>query len=549
MAATRTVDCCVVGAGPVGLAFALEAAEAGLSVLLVDAGSTSSGRRDIPGRADGSDVIVDPDRHAPIEQVTRRGIGGTSWLWGGRCVRFEPIDFEHRDFVPDSDWPVTIDDIRPWEAAAADYLDCGSARFRSDAADWVGLDGFEMSQLERWARQPTLADRLGSRVQDHPRITVLLDAPVVDIDFATGGAVSALVVQERGRRRQVRAARYVLAMGGLETTRLLLSIQRSHPAMFGGVHGPLGRFYMGHATGSVADVVFTDPRRAREMDFHRDGDGTYLRRRFTLTEEVQRREGILNTSFYLDNPPFYEVNHRNATLSLVYLGLVIPAVGRRILAEGIRLRHIGPPPRRIGAHVANVLRRPWRAAADVLDVLRNRYLSAVRKPGFILPNEAGRYAVHYHGEQIPNPDSRLSLVNGGADSRLTIDYRFTDQDIDSVVRSHELLDEQLRAAGIGHLEYLARTADEVRASIWDQAIDGFHSIGTTRMSTEPVDGVVDSDCRVHGSENLYIASSSVFRTAGEANPTFLATCLAVRLAHHLAGMAAKIAVDRVERVR
>jgi len=57
------------------------------------------------------------------------------------------------------------------------------------------------------------------------------------------------------------------------------------------------------------------------------------------------------------------------------------------------------------------------------------------------------------------------------------------------------------------------------------------------MSSDPGDGVVDPDCRVHGVENLFIASSSVFRTGGEANPTFLAVCLAVRLAHYLSSPA------------
>ncbi|SFN58257.1 GMC oxidoreductase [Mycetocola miduiensis] len=540
-------DCCVVGAGPVGLACALEAADAGMSVLLVDAGSARSVRKNVPERADGPDIIVDPDRHAPIEHVTRSGIGGTSWLWGGRCVPFEPIDFEYRDFVPDSGWPITIDDIRPFEAAAVDYLDCGEANFRADAAEWAGLGDFTMSQLERWSRQPRLGDRLGRRVQEHPGITVLGDSPVVDIDFAPNGEAYTLVVEYRGRRRRIAATNYVLAMGGLETTRLLLTLQRSHPAMFGGVDGPLGRYYMGHAAGHVADLVLDEPERARELDFHRGAEGTYQRRRFTLSGAAQRRERILNTSFYLDNPPFHDVKHRNATLSLVYLALVIPFVGRRVLAERIRLRHIGAPPRRIGAHLTNVLRRPWRAAADVGDILRYRYFSAVRKPGFILRNESGRYALRYHAEQIPNADSRIALVPGGG-SRLTIDYRYTDHDIDSLLRCHQLLDARLRAAGVGRLEYVAPTEEGVRESIWEQAIGGVHSVGTTRMSVDPDDGVVDADCRVHGSANLYIASSSVFRTTGEANPTFLATCLAVRLANHLARKTVDVSTVHAEDV-
>lgn len=535
------IDLCVVGAGPVGLSTALASAELGKRVLLVDAGTATSGGRDVDLAGEGLPTrVVDAARHAPLEQTTRRGIGGTSWLWGGRCVRFEPIDFEARDYVPDSEWPIDVHDVEQWQGAAARYLDCGTATFRSTEPDWEGLDDFEMSQLERWARQPKLAPGLGARVLEHPLIHVLMETRLTDLDLADDGSVEALVVSRAGTTTRLTAPAYVLAMGGLEITRFLLGVQQNRPALFGGVDGPLGRYYMGHATGSIADIVFDDPSRAAELDFERDAGGTYVRRRFTLTEEAQRRHRVLNTSFYLDNPPFYEYEHRNPTLSLVFLGLAIRPVGSRLIAEGIRLRHIGQPPYHFRAHVINVLRKPWRAAADVLDVLRQRYLAKVRRPGFILRNDGGRYAIHYHGEQVPNPDSRVFVqTREDGSPELRIDYRYVEQDIDSLLRCHELLDEQLRRAGIGRIEYLAPTPEGVRASAWEQATDGFHSIGTTRMSADPADGVVDRECRVHGSDNLYIASSSVFRTAGEANPTFLAACLAVRLAHQLAQVHAR----------
>ena len=119
---------------------------------------------------------------------------------------------------------------------------------------------------------------------------------------------------------------------------------------------------------------------------------------------------------------------------------------------------------------------------------------------------------------------------------MRIDFRYTEQDIDSVLRFHALLDERLRAAGRGRIEYLDPPERRAEA-VWEQSTDGFHHIGTTRMSAEPGDGVVDADCRVHDVGNLYIASSSVLRTSAEANPTFTTVCLALRLAHHVAGLA------------
>jgi choline dehydrogenase-like flavoprotein len=58
-------------------------------------------------------------------------------------------------------------------------------------------------------------------------------------------------------------------------------------------------------------------------------------------------------------------------------------------------------------------------------------------------------------------------------------------------------------------------------------------MGTTRMHNDPRQGVVDSNCRVHGIGNLYIAGAAVYPTAGSANPTLTLVALALRLSDHL----------------
>jgi choline dehydrogenase-like flavoprotein len=66
-------------------------------------------------------------------------------------------------------------------------------------------------------------------------------------------------------------------------------------------------------------------------------------------------------------------------------------------------------------------------------------------------------------------------------------------------------------------------------TVGNHPIGGYHHLGGTRMSDDPAHGVVDADCRVHGYGNLHIAGSSVFSTAGWANPTFTIVALALRL--------------------
>jgi choline dehydrogenase-like flavoprotein len=53
------------------------------------------------------------------------------------------------------------------------------------------------------------------------------------------------------------------------------------------------------------------------------------------------------------------------------------------------------------------------------------------------------------------------------------------------------------------------------------------------MSRDPSEGVVDSQCRIHGLENAYIIGGSVFPTVSWANPTFTVLALTFRLAEWL----------------
>src|SRR5712664_3341035 len=126
-------DVCVVGAGPIGLTVALECEAAGLSVLLLEAGDENS-RKPVECLSDAE--ILDASRHPSLDLVTRNGLGGTSAVWGGRCVPFDDIDFEQRSFVPHSGWPISHEELKPWYPRAAHYLDCGNGGFVSPPANW-----------------------------------------------------------------------------------------------------------------------------------------------------------------------------------------------------------------------------------------------------------------------------------------------------------------------------------------------------------------------------------------------------------------------------
>ena len=98
---------------------------------------------------------------------------------------------------------------------------------------------------------------------------------------------------------------------------------------------------------------------------------------------------------------------------------------------------------------------------------------------------------------------------------------------DSVARSLEVIGNQLRARGLSEFD-LSEPQHLAHYGSY-----GYHHMGATRMSATPTQGVVDANCKLHGLENLYIASSSVFPTGGAANPTLTISALALRLSLHL----------------
>src|ERR1700744_2101688 len=116
----------IVGAGPAGIVQALELRRHGIEVVML-AGGADGFDADFQTLADAE--IADPRRHAPMQIAVRRALGGTSLLWGGRCLPFDDIDFADRPHVPFGGWPLSHDDIRPWYATGMRYLNAGAPDF------------------------------------------------------------------------------------------------------------------------------------------------------------------------------------------------------------------------------------------------------------------------------------------------------------------------------------------------------------------------------------------------------------------------------------
>jgi choline dehydrogenase-like flavoprotein len=495
----------VAGAGPAGLAVARTLADRGRRVLLLE-----SGGFDVEEPAARLSDLEDagPPRHR-LGPARDRRFGGS--LWYGRLVTFDPIDFEPRPWVPESGWPIAKSEIDARIGDAAAFLglaapDALAPAFWHDEPALRLFDGGGLSpRIHVIVRQKDLGQRHRSAVSSSGRLTALLHATVsgIDVDSSTRAVTALRLHTLGGRELRARARHYVLACGGLENAQLLLGLADEQPGVLGPSEKAVGRFLMDHPRVDGLARLHLDPAHPSYLALFRrltEGPARESRSRLMiaagLSDATQRTEQLLNACafFYVESEP------------------EVRAV-RDVLDDAVQRGW----PSDVGQFARGV---PTMARAGLARYRRQPY----KLHSLVMVEQL---------EQVPQADSRVTLGHE-RDSlgrrRLRLDWRVSADTIRTQRRLHRVLADRLQQQGVGRLESPLLTDPDFVPAYGDAA----HPIGTTRMSSAPERGVVDADLRVHALRNLYVTGSSVFPTAGHANPTLSIVALSLRLAARLA---------------
>lgn len=530
-----TADLCIVGAGAAGITLALQFAESGQRVLLLEGGEEQK----LPAAQSLYAGTVDtPDLHSPPDRYRERRFGGTTTTWSGRCLPFDPIDFERRPWIADSGWPISYEDVARHYPEAVALCEAGEAEFSAERVKPGGMrplirtfttSNFDTDRIERFSCPTNFGARYRHRLAESHAIDVILGANVTEILTAEDGSrVRSLAVRGLdGRRFTVSAQQVVLATGGLEIPRLLLASRDRHAAGLGNRSDLVGRFYMCHIAGTIGDLRLDVDARDVNAGYEQADDGTYCRRRLALTAEAQAEHGIANALMRLHFPSIPDPSHGSGPLSVLYLAK--PFVGHE---HGKRLQNRGGEGMWL-RHALNVARDPFATTAFMWRWLRYRTLAARKFPSVIVPTRDNRFSIDFHGEQVPNRDSRVTLgheTDAFGMPRLAIAWRHSPADMRTAEVALALFAADLARWGRGRLTYDG--AAVAHHMLRDGAYGGHH-IGTTRMSASPMGGVVDMTGRVHGVANLYVAGASVFPTSSQANPTLTVVAMSLGLAETL----------------
>ncbi len=493
-------DICIIGAGAAGISIALEWNHTPYKVILLEGGGFDFDPK-IQNLYAGK---ITGQRYFPLSSARLHYFGGTTGHWGGYCAPHDPIDFEKRDWIENSGWPINRKDLDPYYRRASVNLDLGPFNYTTDYfqnkdPNMIPLpldSSVVVDKMWQFSKPTKFGEKYKQTIVDSPNIYLYTKANVVEIlSNENSSEIEGVVTKNfEGRNHKVKAKHFILACCTIQNARVLLASQQRSPKGLGNDHDLVGRYFMEHVEVDSGELWLLKPSWLKLYML----SWTVTKARAELGVSAQKQE---------------EYKILNGTLSLKPLNFA-----KKIKPTIDMWSHEDP-----------------RAS---LNQLNTDISKAVKSTGILPETGTNSYQLFTRVEQAPNPNSRVTLEpekDGLGMPRATLHWELTAFEKRSIRKIHQIIGEEMGRSNVGRikvLDYLQNQDDNDNS--WPDFVGGgWHHMGTTRMNEDPKKGVVDVNCKVHGISNLFIAGASCFPTAGSPNPTFTLVSLSIRLSDHL----------------
>jgi choline dehydrogenase-like flavoprotein len=516
---------CIIGGGVAGITLAREMEAKGIPTCLLESGGfePDDETRDLYR---GQDVGLP---YSFADGCRGRFLGGSSNCWGGWCRPLDPWDFDQRGWIPNSGWPFGLAELQPYYERTHQLLRLGPKNFepefweraigRKDVVRIPLVTGKVRDTVSQFSPPARFGKLYREELRGAQHVRIFLYANAVNIAAGPAGRdiTHIDVATLSGRRLTVAASLFVLATGGIENARLLLASNKVHPAGLGNGNDLVGRYFMDHPRLQSGLVRFA-PKWARnklyDIKYHYMNSavaafGTHIASQLALRPEILEQERLLNAR--------------------VWFASVFPGEGSAGAQALFRCKQALLHKEQAGWKLHRDLAT---MAAHPVDTVGYGF-TRLFQPRALIRGVKFQIIV----EPVPDRDSRVTLSPVLRDRlgmpRVRVDWRLGNQVRRTFDRTLSILADELRQGGVAQVALDA----PIENGAWPDSFEKegtWHHMGTTRMHDSPRQGVVDRNCKVHGMDNLYIAGSSVFPTAGANFPTITIAALTLRLSEHLA---------------
>lgn len=503
-------DTVVIGGGAVGLSVYADLLRNQKNVLLLEAGGASLDIR--------SQSVIQSATNTghPLEGLhlgRYRYLGGTTNFWAGQLIEFDPIVFQDRPWIGIKGWPYSKEDIQPFYRKAMNLLGMEEA-IESDDDVWkrVGTAPPILSEelnffFTRWIKIPNFS-KLFQREIKCERGKVIINANAVGIIRPENEKGHAIRISTfGGRHGTVRARQIILALGTIETSRLLLLPYTDGTIPPWASNPWLGTAYIDHLDLNVGDVIPIDHERFANLFENIFLDGIKYNPKLKLSEDSQIHRKIVGVAGAFIYTTSYKEHSENVKLFL------------RALMDGRIPSNIIDFPR----HILSLGR--------VAIPMAYRYLRSSR---VFHPKDSSIF-FRVTSELIPSIQSRITL-NREKDQlgvpTANVHWHIDGRELEAVAHFAEsvridLLDQSLAELNINPL-LTARDPEFLK-----QGDDTNHQMGGCRMGTNPGEGLVDSNAKIFGTNDIYVAGAAIMPSSGFPNCTLTSIAIGLRLSEHI----------------
>jgi choline dehydrogenase-like flavoprotein len=511
-------DVLIVGAGIAGIVLGARLRRNKMRVVILESGGLAQDSDTHPLNR----VVQLGDGYRGATQGRYRCLGGTSTRWGGALIPFLANDLSDRAYLGLPKFPVGMDAVLPYLSALERDFGLDDGPYEEDFVERIGAGKYiptgDCDFCARFAKWPTFKNRnvaslFSELIKSDRDLEVSLNSTVTSfrMNVDNGRIVSATGRNLSGRSISISAKHFVICAGAIETTRLLLLLDRQYDGrVFRGCDA-IGRCFYDHISAAVASIDARDVDRLNRLAGFRFVGSTMRSVRFELSPDAQKREKV--------GSAFGHISFKNERDS-----------GFEVLRQLLRSRQRGAP-----FHPSLL----FGALRDLPYLARLGLWRAVHHQ-LLWPAPAS-YELHVVAEQLPRIDNYITLASELDFFGLplaAINWRITDQDCQTFGAFRRLFDKFWDRRGLHAIGKLI-WADELKSDLMDRKshVDVYHPGGSARMGTDRRSAVVDLDLRVFGVPNLWTASTAAFPSGGGANPTMTLMLFTMRLADHLAQIA------------
>ena len=468
----RIYDVCIFGAGPAGISLALKLHNNNKRVLICEAGDENYSEQS----QNCYKGIVKGDEYFDLDVTRLRYLGGSSNHWGGWCRTFNKMDFNRGDIGEYLIWPIEKKDIDP---------------FFDETAKIIGLPkperlNYRESISRKYSLESIEFDYSGTNfntkyinvLKKSKNIDLLLNANLKKLIIENNKIKSCDIISYNFSTKNISAKNFVFAMGGIENSRQLLWQQKINNENLYDTQIPVGEYWMEHPHYTLGNLVLKKKFINSPMFERSKIEVGFIQ----LKHDIQKKLNILSCGLRLEWP-----GYTNA---------------KQIIAD-------------LACYAPNL-------SKEIFNLFNQNLMCAAR--------------VRAAWEQLPVIDNKIILSSNEKDKfnipRPILNWKKNSFDRKTIKSSLEYFSQFLLDEDMGRLQLDDWITNNKDYPTNDEKA-GHHHMGGTRMHDLRKFGVVDRNCKVYGSNNLYCIGSSVFTTGGHNNPTFPIIQLSLRLGEYL----------------